>query len=61
MTLIMQFNDVVVSSSLNENKWQEWCVASDMVKRHLVRGYQEQVYYAESSGSAEKIYKLEMH
>ena len=32
-----------------------------MVKRHLVRGYNEQVYFAETSGNAEKIYKLELH
>ena len=32
-----------------------------MVRRHLVRGYNEQVYYAETTGNAEKIFKLELH
>ena len=61
-TLIMQFNDIICSASLNEKKdWQEWCEPTSMVKRHLVRGYNEQVYFAETSGNAEKIFKLELH
>ena len=32
-----------------------------MVRRHLVRGYNEKVFYAESSGNAEKIQQLEFH
>ena len=32
-----------------------------MVKRHLVRGYNEEVYFAEKSGNAEKLYKLALH
>ena len=32
-----------------------------MIKRDLLRGYNEKVFYAESSENAEKIFKLEMH
>ena len=32
-----------------------------MVRRHLVRGYNEKVFFAESSGNAEKIKLLEFH
>jgi len=32
-----------------------------MLRRHLVRGYNEQVFFAESSGNAEKIYQVEFH
>lgn len=32
-----------------------------MVRRHLVRGYNEKVYFAETSGSSETIKELEFH
>lgn len=32
-----------------------------MVRRHLVRGYNEQVFFAANYGDSEKIHKLEMH
>ena len=32
-----------------------------MVKRLTLRGYNEKVYYAESTGNADKIFKLELH
>ena len=32
-----------------------------MLRRHLVRGYNEKVFYAESSGNAEKIFQIEFH
>ena len=32
-----------------------------MVRRHMVRGYNEQVYFAESFGNAEKIFQVEFH
>ena len=58
----MQFNDIICTASLNEKRsWEEVCKAKDMVKRHLVRGYCEQVYYAETAGNAQKVFKLEQH
>jgi len=61
-TLVMQFNDIICTANLNEKKsWVEECRAKDMVKRHVVRGYCEQVYYAETAGNAEKVWKLEQH
>ena len=32
-----------------------------MTRRHLIRGYNEKVFYAASSGNSEKIFKVEMH
>ena len=32
-----------------------------MIRRHLVRGYNEKVFFAESVGNAEKIHELEFH
>ena len=62
MTLIMQFNDVIASASLNKaSDWTEWCEPNAMVRRHLVRGYNDQIYYGETSGNAEKIFKIELH
>ena len=62
MMLVMQYNDVIVSASLNnKNHWQEWNTRTAMVRRHLIRGYNDQIYFAETVGNAEKIYKLELH
>ena len=56
----MQFNDIICTVNLNEKKsWETHCDPNAMVRRHLVRGYCEQVYFAETSGNAEKVYKLE--
>ena len=32
-----------------------------MIRRHLVRGYNDQIFFAESGGASDKIFKLEMH
>ena len=32
-----------------------------MLRRHHVRGYNEKIYYAESSGNSEKIQQIEFH
>jgi hypothetical protein len=32
-----------------------------MVRRHIVRGYQDRLYYAETTGNSEKIYEITMH
>ena len=37
------------------------CRPEAMVRRHLVRGYNEKVFYAETQGNAEKIFQLEFH
>ena len=62
MIAIMQYSDCIVSASLNDRSgWKELCSPSDMVRRHLVRGYKDQVYFAETSQNAATIYKLEIH
>ena len=32
-----------------------------MIRRHMVRGFNEKIYYAETIGNAEKIYEIEFH
>ena len=37
------------------------CKPEAMLRRHIVRGYNEKIFYAESSGNAEKIQQIEFH
>ena len=32
-----------------------------MIRRHLIRGYNDKIFYAESQGNVDKIQKLEFH
>lgn len=53
---IIQYNDSIVEASLNNKKHFEEIVDSkNMIRRHLIRGYNERVFLAETSGNAEKI------
>merc|ERR1712060_521537 len=57
-TLVMQFNDIIASSPLNETKeikWEQWCEKDIMVRRHLVRGHNEQLYFVENRGNSDII------
>ena len=59
---VIQYNSGIVSLSLNDRKKISLlCDARFMVRRHLVRGHCDQIYYAESSGASDKIVKVEMH
>ena len=58
---IIQFNDCIVQASLNKKIFKVICEPEAMVRRHLVRGYNERVFFAESSGNAEKIYEIDWH
>ena len=55
--LIIQFNDTILSASLNKNHYKIKFLTEPqaMIRRHLVRGYNEKVYFAESLGNAVKI------
>ena len=59
--LVIQYNDSIVQASLNWNFFKPICAPQNMVRRHLVRGYNEKIFYAETNGSVEKIFKLEFH
>lgn len=56
--LIIQFNDCIVMASLNKKIFKVIVQPEAMVRRHLVRGYNEKVFFAESVGNAEKIFML---
>ncbi len=53
--LIIQFNDSIVQASLNSNFFKLVSQPKDMIRRHLVRGYNEKVFFAESIGKVDKI------
>ena len=40
---------------MNKKQFKIICQPEAMVRRHLVRGYNEKIFYAETSGNAEKI------
>ena len=58
---IIQFNDSIVQASLNERIFKFLCAPKAMIRRHLVRGYNEKVFFAESVGNADKLHELEFH
>ena len=59
--LLIQFNDTIVQASLNKNFFELIAEPEQMLRRHLVRGYNEKVYYCESSGSVDKVCEIEFH
>ena len=59
--LIIQFNNSIVEASLNRNYFKLICSAETMIRRHLVRGYNEKIYYGERSGNVDKIFEIEFH
>ena len=59
--LIVQFNDCIAQASLNLNTFEIICEPEDMVRRHMIRGYNDKIFFAESSGNVDKIQKLEFH
>ena len=58
---IVQYKDAMITNSLNDKAvWTMITDKEDMVRRHTVRGYKDQVYYAEQTESAEKIFRLKL-
>ena len=58
----MQYNCSIIAQSLNEDSQINLlCDTKCMIRRHLVRGYNDQVFFAESSGSTDKIYSVQMN
>ena len=61
-TMIIQYNDSIATASLTDKKdFREVCGAQAMLRRHLIRGYSDRVFYAESTGNAEKLFQLNLH
>ena len=58
-TLAMQFEDALFTvSSMNPNRWTIWSEPKDMIKLHLIRGYQNTIYFAEKDDAGDKVFKL---
>ena len=53
--VILQFDDSIVQASLNSNTFEVICEPESMIRRHLVRGYNEKIFFAETQGNTEKI------
>lgn len=59
--LIIQYNDCIVQASLNKEIFKIISHPQEMLRRHLVRGYNEKVFFAETQGAAERIYQIGFH
>ena len=59
--VILQFNDSIASVSLNTSKMAIVSKPKDMVRRHMVRGYDEKIFFCESNGTSETIVELELN
>lgn len=59
--LIIQFNDCIVQASFNEAIFKVICRPDNMIRRHMIRGYNEKVYFAQSHGTSQKIQQLAFH
>ena len=59
--LIIQFNDSIVKVSLNTGKMKIVCEPSSMVRLHMVRGYEERIFFCESNGASEAIIELDLN
>ena len=59
--LIIQFNDCIVKASLNKRKFEILSEPEMMVRRHIIRGYNEKIFFAETHGNAEKIFEIYFH
>ena len=53
--VILQFNDCIVQLSLNKSMFKIICQPEAMLRNHLVRGYNETIFFAESQENYEKI------
>ena len=56
--VIIQFNDSIAYVSLNSHKMQIISNSKEMVRRHMVRGYDEKIFYCESNGTTDSIQEL---
>ena len=59
--LLIQYNDTIVQASLNDNIFELIVEPEQMLRRHIVRGYNEKLYYCETSGNVDKVCEIEFH
>ena len=59
--LVMQFNDCIIQGCLNDQSLKFICKPHTMMKRHIVRGYNEKIFFAERQGHVEKIQQVQFH
>ena len=58
-TLAMQFENTLFTVSLKTpSKWTIWSEPTEMIKLSLVRGYENNIYYAEKCDTGDRVCKL---
>ena len=48
--LIVQYNDKIEQFFLNNGEKEQICGSDTMVRRHMVRGHNDQIYFVETQG-----------
>ena len=56
--LILQFEEIICSISLNNSKWTTWTKKNEMLKRPLVRSDGGSIYFATAGSSGDKVTRL---
>lgn len=64
--LVIQFNDKIVTSWLQSasndtSSFRELITPGTMIKQKLVRGFNDKIFFAQSTGQEDKVYMLEFH
>ena len=60
VTLILQFEEIICSVSLNNSKWKIWTKKNESLKRPLVRGNEGSIYYATTGSTGDKVVELSL-
>ena len=61
LTLVIQFEHCIGTASLNSGKFKIQSQSPEMLRRTQVRGYKEDVIFAEYHVDCTKIFKLEIN
>ena len=60
VTFVVQFENCICTVQLNESRhWTIWSSEEKMVKRFLMHGYQDKVYFAERGNNRDLVFMLE--
>ena len=57
--MIIQYDDCIVRQGITNNHFEVLSQPGQMIKRQIIRGAQEKLFYAEKRGNSQKIYIIE--
>ena len=61
LSFLIQYNCTLLGLTLNDpTHVRVFCDSRNMVRRFLARGYNDHIFYAETTGTADKLIKIEM-